>query len=156
MIGEFRPRAQRGPRSNVLLWVAGEIFIVVAGVLIAFALNAWWAERSARSEEQAHLRALAADFERNVAIYEVLVEREQRIVDKSLELLRLARSQADVDAAVVPALLGAVFTSLREAPALDAYNALVNSAGLALIGDEELRSDLVGFATRATSPYYER
>ena len=60
MIGEFRALAQRGARSNVLLWVAGEIFIVVAGVLIAFGLNAWWVERSARIEEQTHLRALAA------------------------------------------------------------------------------------------------
>lgn len=156
MIGEFRTLAQRGVRSRALLWIVGEIFIVAVGVLIAFGLNAWWVERNTQAEEQIHLRALARDFERNVALYTALIEREQRIVDKSLELLQLARKQPDADAAVVTDLLGPVFTSLREEPALDAYNALVNSAGLALIRDEELRSDLVGFASRAPHPYYER
>jgi hypothetical protein len=138
------------------LGAVGEILIVALGVLLAFGLNAWWVESTTRAEEQTHLRALARDFERNVAVYTELVRRQQRIIDKSLELLRLARKQPDAEAAAVTELLGPVFTSLREEPALDAYHALVNSAGLALISDEELRSDLAGFATRATDPYYVR
>jgi len=156
MIGEFRGLAQRGARGNVLLWVAGEIFIVVAGVLIAFGLNAWWVERATRIEEQTHLRALANDFEQNVGIYTELIEREEDVVNAALELLQLARTQPDAEAAVVFPLLGRVFSSLREEPALDAYQGLVNSAGLALIRDDELRSKLAGFAARATDPYSER
>ena len=156
MIGEFRPRAQRGARANVLLWVAGEIVIVVAGVLIAFGLNAWWAERSARIEEQTHLGALIRDFELNVALYEEHAQRSQRTADASLELLQLARKQPDAEPAVVRTLLNRVFSSYRRRPALDAYEALVSSAGLTLIRDEKLRAALAGFADRAIEPYQER
>jgi hypothetical protein len=155
VIGPFRALSLHG-RSGVWLGAVGEVLIVALGVLLAFGLNAWWVESTTRAEEQTHLRALARDFERNVGVYSELIRRQQRIVDKSLELLRLARKQPDAEPAVVVDLLGPVFTSLREEPALDAYNALVNSAGLALISDEELRSDLAGFATRATDPYYVR
>ena len=42
----------------------------------------------------------------------------------------------------------------REKPALDAYEALVvTPLGLTLIRDERLRSDLAGFADRASEPY---
>ena len=156
MIGEFRPLAQRGARANVLLWIAGEIFIVVAGVLIAFSLNAWWVERSARIDEQTHLRALERDFERNVGIYTTLLEREEEIVTASRELLQLARKQPDSEPAIVSPLMGHVFQSLRMEPALDAYQALVNSAGLTLLRDEELRGDLAGFASRGIDPYFAR
>jgi hypothetical protein len=156
MIGEFRTLAQRGVRANVLLWIAGEIFIVVAGVLIAFGLNAWWVERSTRVEEQTHLRALARDFEQNVSLLTYLLEREEEIVAVSLELLQLARKQPHADAAVVSPLIGGVFQSHRAEPAMDAYQALVNSAGLTLIRDEQLRSDLAGFAARSVDPYAER
>jgi hypothetical protein len=156
MIGEFRTREQRGTASNVLLWIAGEIFIVVAGVLIAFGLNAWWTERSARSEEQTHLLALIRDFEQNVGVYEELIARANRTSNASLELLQLARKRPDTDAAVVGGMIGPVFSSYRKKPALDAYDALVSSGGLTLIRDEKLRAALAGFADRSSEPYQER
>jgi hypothetical protein len=155
MIGGFRRLAQRGARSSVLFWIAGEIFIVVAGVLIAFGLNAWWVDRSARVDEQVHLRALARDFELNVSLYETMLEKKELVVGSTLELLQVSRSQADADPAVVTKLMNGVLTSFREEPALDAYHALVNSAGLTLLRDDDLRNDLAGFAGRATDLYQE-
>jgi len=156
MIGEFRVRLQRGSPYGFLLWAAGEIFVVVAGVLIAFGLNAWWAERSARIEEQTHLGALMRDFELNVGVYEEIMGRAQRSADASLELLQLARREPTADPAMVRALLGAVFSSYRKKPVLDAYEALVSSVGLTLIRDEKLRAALAGFADRASEPYQEQ
>jgi hypothetical protein len=156
MIGEFRVLAQRGRPYGFLLWAAGEIFVVVAGVLIAFGLNAWWAERSARIEEQTHLRSLMRDFELNVGVFDEIMNRAQRSADASLELLQLARNQPDADPARVRALLGPVFSSYRKKPVLDAYEALVSSVGLTLIRDEKLRAALAGFADRATEPYQEQ
>jgi hypothetical protein len=154
--GEIGAATPRRSVAGLLLWAAGEIFVVVAGVLIAFGLNAWWSERATRAEEQTHLRALLADFEHNVGLLSDLLRREEQISSASLELLQLARKQPDADAAEVYALLNRVFQSLRTEPVLDAYEALVNSAGLALIRDEELRSDLAGFAARSADPYFER
>jgi hypothetical protein len=156
MIGGFRALVQRGALSSTLLWIAGEIFIVVAGVLIAFGLNAWWVERTTQAEEQTHLRALTRDFERNVAVYNELIRRAALGSSASLELLQLARAEPAADPVRVGRLMNDVFQSFRQEPALDAYQALVNSAGLALIHDDELRSNLAGFADRATDPYQER
>jgi hypothetical protein len=143
-------------RSKFWLWAIGEICIVALGVLVAFGLNEWWIDRTARRDEQTHLRALARDFERNVAVYQELIEREETAVKPSLELLRLARTNPESDPAGVQRLLQGVFQSHREKRALDAYSALVNSAGLALLRDERLRGALAGFAARATDPYAER
>ena|SRR5688572_92995 len=156
MIGAVGAATPRRSLSRFLLWATGEIFVVVAGVLIAFGLNAWWIDRSARLEEQMHLRALERDFERNVSIYTTLLEREEEIVTASRELLQLARKQPGAEAAIVSPLMGHVFQSLRMEPALDAYQALVNSAGLTLLRDEELRGDLAGFASRGVDPYFAR
>jgi hypothetical protein len=156
MMGRFRAVAQRGALSSALFWISGEIFIVVAGVLIAFGLNAWWVERQTQAEEQTHLRALTRDFERNVSLYNELIVRAALGSSASLELLQLARAEPNAEPASVGRLMGNVFQSFRQEPALDAYQALVNSAGLALIRDDELRSRLAGFADRATDPYQER
>jgi hypothetical protein len=154
--GETGAAAPRRSLSGYLLWAAGEIFVVVAGVLIAFGLNAWWVDSVLQAEEQTHLRALVRDFERNAALYDEVMKRAERASAASLELLQLARKQPDADAAVVQRLMNEVFQSYREKPALDAYQALVNSAGLTLIRDDTLRQALAGFADRASEPYQER
>jgi len=156
MIGQLRALSPRLGGSAIWLEAVGEILIVTLGVLLAFGLNAWWVESTKQAEETTHLRALASDFERNVSLYDELIERAALGSSASLELLQLARKQPDADPRVVWRLMNDVFQSFRAEPALDAYQALVNSAGLALIRDEELRSDLAGFADRATDPYQER
>lgn len=156
MIGQFRAFSPRLGSSRIWLGAAGEILIVALGVLLAFGLNAWWVERTVRADEQTHLRALVRDFESNLGVYKELIRRASVSSKKSLELLQLARREPNADPVAVRRLLGDVFSSHRAKPALDAYEALVNSAGLALIRDEELRSALAGFADRATDPYSER
>jgi hypothetical protein len=147
-------RNWRGRRA--LLRAAGEIAVVVVGVLIAFALNAWWVERDARRTEQVHLRALSADFERNAGSLRVLVERQGRVEQASLNLLKLARTEPSAPPERVRAMLGPVFSSIRFEPVMGAYDALLNSAGLALISDDELRASLATFAARMSGRYTER
>lgn len=53
---DWRPR---------LRWFAAEIAVVVAGVLIALALNAWWGARQQAQEERRLLVALHDEFEAN-------------------------------------------------------------------------------------------
>ena len=45
---------------------AREIGIVVAGILIAFALDSWWDRRNDARREAAYLLALHADFQENL------------------------------------------------------------------------------------------
>lgn len=134
---------------------AGEIAIVVAGILIAFALDAWWERRSLAAREQAHLRALAADYEQNAERLADLVRMERRISAASLRLHELAEGGA-VEPDTVRRLMSSVFMSNRFDPVVGAYEALVSSGGLAQIRDDSLRAALARFAARAEGDYQER
>jgi hypothetical protein len=132
-----------------------EIPIVTAGILIAFALDAWWDSRGTADREQIHLRALTSDFEQNVAALQVLVKTEEEIMASSQALLKLARAMQPVTTARVVELMSEVFNSNRYEPVMGAYEALVNSGGLMLIRDESLRAALAQFAAQAGGTYSE-
>ena len=88
------PRRSRARRLwSVVARRLGEIAIVTAGILIAFALDAWWDNRVTAEQEQVHLRALVSDLQRHVTELKCLIEMEETIVSNSQELLRLARTE---------------------------------------------------------------
>src|SRR5262245_56677256 len=91
-----------------------EGLVVVASILIAFTLDAWWSQRAAAQAEAAHLRALRSDFQQNISRLRGLVALEDVVMDASQRLLRVA------SAANLPApedslnnLIGRVFNSGR-------------------------------------------
>lgn len=68
------PHPAEPPRADVKLgrlqrtrssirWFAAEIIVIVAGVLIALALNAWWQDRQDAESEQVYLRLLLRDLD---------------------------------------------------------------------------------------------
>lgn len=136
-------------------WVAyaiRETAIVTLGILLAFALNAWWEDHKESRDEERHLRALASDFARNEAELKSIIEFEEGISSASIELLQLDNPRAEE----VRAGFGKVFNSRRFEPVMGAYEALINSAGLTLITDDELRADLAQFAAALNTRYGER
>lgn len=156
---EMRSRSSRRlrPFSPRRIWrVAGEIAIVTLGVIVAFALNAWWTERGERRQEQVHLRALISDFEWNRGALGEVVERQERVSQAAIDLLEIARSEPGAPAERVQPLLGRVFASSRFEPTTGAYSALINSAGLTLLRNSDLRAALATFAARIESRYGER
>ncbi|MGH8174785.1 MAG: DUF6090 family protein [Steroidobacter sp.] len=133
----------------------GEIAVVTAGILIAFALEAWWDNRATAEREQIHLRALASDFQQNTAVLRALVENEESIMSSSQELLKVARRSQHSSTESIAALMSQVFNSARYDPVMGAYEALVNSGGLMLIRDEPLRASLAEFAAQVSGQYAE-
>jgi hypothetical protein len=134
-----------------------EALVVVASILVAFSLDAWWSERAERRTEAAHLRALRSDFEQNVSRLKVLIEQEERIADASQRLLLAAISPTTPSPEDSLAnLLGQVFNSGRFDPLMGAYEAVVNSGGLAQVRDDSLRLVLAEFASLLEGRYYER
>jgi hypothetical protein len=134
-----------------------EALVVVASILVAFSLDAWWSERAERRTEAAHLRALRSDFEQNVSRLKVLIEQEERIADASHRLLISAISPTTPSPEDSLAnLLGQVFNSGRFDPVMGAYEAVVNSGGLAQVRDDSLRLVLAEFASQLEGRYYER
>ena len=143
-------------RSRTIARMITEIVVVVLGILIAFGLDAWWDRQASLAREEAHLRALASDFEQNVLRLREHVEGEERVSSSSLQLLMMARRTQSAPRDSVTRLLGRVFSSARYEPVLGAYEALVNSAGLTAIGDDSLRAALAEFSARVSGRYFER
>lgn len=56
------PKPRRWEWRPKLKWFASEIIIVVAGVLIALALNAWWQQQQEQRAERSLLLALLDEF----------------------------------------------------------------------------------------------
>ena len=143
-------------QTRTLTRILIEIGVVTGGILIAFALDAWWDNRAQARQEQAHLRALASDFRENIERLKALIEHEEAVVSNSQSLLKLAQSPGPHSTESIHKLLGQVFSSQRFDPVLGAYEALVNSAGLTLISDETLRSALANFAAQVDARYFEQ
>jgi hypothetical protein len=134
-----------------------EALVVIASILIAFALDAWWDQRASQRTEAAHLRALQSDFEQNVSRLEQAIKREERIAEASRSLLLLAnRPDASFSGDSVSNLLGQVFNSGRFDPVMGAYEAVVSSGGLAQVRDDSLRLALADFASYLEGRYFER
>ena len=133
----------------------GEIAIVTVGILIAFALEAWWDGREKAAQEQVHLRALASDLQQNIAALKTLIGNEEVVMAGSEELLERARAQQPGQTAPLEELFNQVFNSARFEPVMGAYEALVNSGGLTLIRDETLRASLAEFAAKVGGQYAE-
>jgi Family of unknown function (DUF6090) len=144
-----------GERWKAALRPLGEIAVVTVGILIAFALEAWWDNRATAAQEQVHLRALASDLAQNVSTLEALIANEEDLMASCGELLRRLRGEAPASKAKTGDLLSEVFSSLRYEPVMGAYEALVNSGGLTLIRDEALRAALAAYAAELRGRYEE-
>lgn len=135
--------------------MAGDVVVVVLGILIAFALDPWWGRRAAAAREQAHLRALHGDFTRNLERLRRDAELEERIAAGSHRLLVLAHAGEVPPADTLWRLLSIVFTSTRFEPVMGAYEAVVSSGGLTQIRDDTLRVALAGFSATLATRYVE-
>ncbi len=149
----FRKKIASSLQSGWFTYVVRETAIVTIGILVAFALNAWWEGHKQDRDERKHLRALASDFQRNAQELTRLVKLEEEISNASLSLIK--RPSA-LDAESIRKLVGRVFSSDRFEPVMGAYEGLVNSSGLTLISDDALRKDLASFAAAVRNPYGER
>jgi hypothetical protein len=149
----FRKRLANTLQTGWLSYAIRETAIVTIGILLAFALNAWWEGHKQDREEAKHLRALASDFEHNAAELTRLIKLEEEIANASLSLIKKPLVQDDES---VRKLVGRVFSSGRFEPVMGAYEGLVSSSGLTLISSDDLREDLASFAAAVRNPYGER
>jgi len=70
----------RDANSNQWKRLSVEATAIVASILLAFAIDAFWDERELREQEIAQLHALHADFTENV-------KRLQRVIDRQEEFV---------------------------------------------------------------------
>lgn len=139
------------PAASNIAWgrLLAESAAIVVSILLAFAIDAWWADRQERAEEARLLMALKVEFEENAR------QLPRKIADH--------RRSADAAAALIDAFRPAIETapvSVRQGdilfasdigsfdPARGTFDAMMQSGGLRYIRNPEIRRALAEWPSK--------
>jgi len=135
-------------KSRIIPWktITVEAVAIVLSILMAFAIDAWWAEKKESDVEQVALLALLSDFtESREQLARVLISLESARID-------FAHFQSVTDAELVgvdPDTIRKTLTALAKNHTFDpvtaTLDALVNDGRLGLISDAQLLTQLSGW-----------
>ena len=133
---------QRRAWTRVLI----EGVVIIASILLAFGIDAWWEGRDEARREQRHLAALFAEFEQNAALLQEAREYyEARYMDALRLLEAVDGSVLEADDPKLESALGGLLASRSFHLESGAHDALLNSGELDLIRDERLRNRLAAW-----------
>lgn len=115
-----------------------EMLVIVASILLAFALDAWWNARLESREGRAVRAALISEFDAVRAEVAFSATRNKRIIaaaDSILLLMRSATGPVEASAGTIGALILTPTTDARRG----ALDALIASGRLQLLGSDTLQ-----------------
>ena len=127
------------PFPNRISWFLAEFAVVLSGVLVALALNAWWQAGQDRDQEQLYLEQLREDVRRSIDNIETQVQSE-RTSDRALtQLVRAFRMDPPPprDSLLVWSLNAP--NVAHPTPVIGTAQSLVTSGDLRLIREDSLR-----------------
>lgn len=135
------------PRWRRLL---AEGFVIVASILLAFGIDAWWDSKNERDQATALAAALVRDFETTRQRFDEARQRYEIVLNSMEQILVLAENGPVPEAqwARVDTILSRVFYSMNTFdPPMGAVETILSSGRLDLFHDENLLAEL----TRWTS-----
>jgi hypothetical protein len=127
--------------------VLREVVLIVAGILIAFGLNAWWQGRSAVATETAYLTRLDTDLGTTDAALEEVIDRHREKVEiyrRIVALLGDGASPARADSLVALGYEIGAYTLFSES--VRTYDELVNAGNVELLTSRTIRAALQDYA----------
>ena len=128
------------------LRLAAESAAVVASILLAFAIDAWWQDRNELATEQRILNALLAEFEENGELLRLATEDYERGYSDAIRMLTyLDDGTDDIDPSEFDQLIRGLLFSRSTHLETGAHDALIASGELSLIRDESLRNRLAAW-----------
>ena len=137
----LKPSQWRGS----IRWFAAELLVVVAGILIALALQAWWNTRSDREREERYLLQLRADLLQT----ELSVRTADSVMaPRDAEGARALRAFYQPEPPPTDSLVYWAYHSLwyeLPRPVLGTVEALVTTGDLGLIQSDSLRSAITNY-----------
>jgi hypothetical protein len=146
------PAARPTPLKGSVPWlrVAIEGVVIVSSILLAFGIDAWWASRDDRVQEQVHLRRLEADL--NALQAELLAVNSQAVRDAALFMDLVAevpeataRDAIEIGRRISPRL---VYYHLYT-PRLPTYSEMIATGALSLLTSDSVRTALSRYAAAA-------
>jgi hypothetical protein len=142
------PRLPWGPR---LRWFAAEFLVVVTGVMVALAMNAWWEGLQEKDRQRSYLAGVAAELRATETELGAEIERGQRLFEKVQQM-----HHAFFRASPPPMDSLLAWWELDHAdpePTIGTLHALIRTGDLRLVRDDSLRHALVWLGER--TQYYD-
>ena len=125
--------------------IVAESVAIVASILLAFGIQAWWDTRQ-ESEERANITAaLSADFRTTHDRLSAAIVTADILIDRTSAFMTLSADPASVTRDSLQVLVGAVFGGADFTPSLANYEGFLSSGKLALIEDFDLTAALADF-----------
>ncbi|MBT8066919.1 MAG: hypothetical protein KJO09_06730 [Gammaproteobacteria bacterium] len=132
-----------------LLFFAAELILIVAGVLIALAIDEWVSDARDRRTETLYLQLLTRDLDEIRQRLDEQLAFEQNLLDKSARVYaRLSEADPSKHEAEIGRLLGSLGTRKTLSLTSATYSEMVDSGRLQLIENPELRDSIIRYFTR--------
>ena len=122
--------------------LAFELFVVVAGILIAFSLDAWWDRSSARESELAELAAVRSEVSDGIEVLRRFLEIQTRYGQRLDQAVAQLGANMGSTVALSDSTLQALLAWRTVDVPTSALDALIASGRLGLIGNAEVRAAL--------------
>lgn len=135
---------QLGP---YLIYAAGEVFLIVIGILIALGIDGWNQRRQEAQREAFYLSGLQTEFQSSLAKLDTLIAVNRKTYDISRELLTgIARANDHRDEAELSRMLiEALSYEIAYSPNNSLLTEMMNSGRLQTLSDGELRQHLTSW-----------
>ena len=131
--------------------LVAEGLVIVASILLAFALDTWWDAKTERGEERAALESLREEFvgaRDQLAFYLAAHQRIAGAASGLSELAGIALAAGEPAVSVPDTALALVYIPPTFNPMLGTLDGLLASGRLGLIRDPELRRSLAAWEGR--------
>jgi len=140
------------PESQIIQWrrFAVEATVIVASILLAFAIDAWWESRSEGQKELALLVALSDEFAAAAQVLESARIAHLVTADAGEKLISFGDSgiPPDVDRSEIDLLVGAHFQRALYKPPLGTVEGIIGSGRIDLISNQELIAELMAWPAK--------
>jgi hypothetical protein len=125
-----------------VLKLAAESAAIVASILLAFSIEAWWADRQEHEEERRILLALKADFEGNLVQIEEQLAYRHESISSVMRMFEVSAGLTTLEPAEIDKLLGDVLWAGWADFSTGAMESLMQGGKLSIIENEQLRQNL--------------
>ena len=137
-------------RRNQVPWfrIGAEVIAIIASILIAFSLDAWWDGRELAEREHRYLLSLERDFRENQTDLERTIQVQNTVLESVQKLVLFgATATPTPDADSVKSLITLMFrdTNVRFPPNIRTYQELLNTSSLQVLRSDSLRTLLSDF-----------
>jgi hypothetical protein len=118
--------------------------MVVASILVAFALDAWWEERQLEQEIREDLAIVEAELTENMRLIDQMLEMMERVTDAGTALSKAMLADSGGESISVPGRLiyWGVFINPTLDPSLGAIDAWIATGRMGGLANPELRKRL--------------